>query len=417
MINNRAYLTDTAHMSNQSGTARVTEPPDQPNPPATRQGIAFCNRIANVLTLKRKGPNSALNVAAKTGDLPMVNRLLRDYSVTPGDKLQSAAFEAAAHGNTEVLKTLLDCGADPRKVLTGGDPGLQPRTFNFGRKQLRADHAVDKLKPEAVRVLLDFDHNLPGTSMKMKLTDAWSPIFLTPVELINSNPGNKNREEVCKMLVSNHDASLNTSVIFQHKAAFAESSKVDHLKLIPYNLELNGNKVHVNLLGEALMFDNFELAEELLKKRNLDPGAPKDTGAAENLLIIFMDRYSKGCFDRTKTHFNNLIVSLKKKLVTSEDFIAQLLNSQNLQFKQHFLTLFSLGFQRSQTLTPTDFEHLDHSQLDTEIWKILDHAPDSYYRAYAPPPPDYHFLYGHTLPSYESATASGFNTNPNFQED
>ena len=363
----------------------------QTSKPLVRKSPSGSIVLLPLLALGVRMPEAALKQAAKTGDLSMVSRLLEKRTVTAEAELQAAACKAATHGNAKVLEKMLEFELDPNKVLTGDDDKFRTRCgmFKFG-KQSRENHAVDKLKPETVRVLLKTDNINPDT--KITIWDAWSVINFTPAELINTNPDNKNREEICKLLVSNDNADPNTAIFFDIGGPFAKSSKIDNKKLLR-NCCL---QVCVNLFGQALMFDNFGLAEHLLAMPNMDPGKPSGTGAAENLLIIFMDRYTNGCFSESNWRFDKLITSLKEKIVASNAFTEELLNSQNLEFKQQFLTLFSIKLSE-HTPDPSDFAYLENPQLNSEISKILDEAPASCHRLYELAPP-----------SYESVVEGGF---------
>ncbi len=355
----RAPLTGT-QVQNQSDNA--PEPPDQTNRQTIAQRAAFgCHHVIN-RALGVIDPGKALNQAAKTGDLQMVSRLLDERTVTAEAHLHSAACKAAWHGNAEVLKKMLDSGVDPDKVLTGDEHRRSPGMFKLGGKPPRENHSVDKLKPETVRVLLKTNGINPDT--EIRIFDSWSTIYFTAAELINTNPGNENREEICKLLVSHDKANPNTAICFQKKAAFVQYSKIDNEKLIEYS---GTDEVSVNLLGQAFMFDNLELVKHLLTLPKLNPGMPRGTGAAENLLIIFMDRYSHWRSSGTEWRYRDLITALREKIVNSNTFTEQLLSSQNPKFKEQFLTLVSLGSESVQTQVSSAL----NSQLNSEIRKIL----------------------------------------------
>ncbi|WP_257294960.1 hypothetical protein [Endozoicomonas sp. YOMI1] len=345
----------------------------------------WCNHSVNLLVLKTKGADAAMMRAAATDDVPLIRHLLSEYSVSAnlhgGRKNQSVASKAAAHGNVSALATLLENGAEPNEVLTGKPYQPYFQCFNSGRL-VRGHHATDKLTPETVKILLEHNNIDPNTVIQGM--DSWHSIYLTPVELINSNLAIKDRDEICKLLVSHPQASVNRQTYFQRHAAFARFSKVDYDKLVDRN-----GVIHVNLIGQALMFDNFALAEHLLTDPELDPGLPRDGLAAENLLIIFMDRFSNRCFHGLCRSFDNFLASLRDKIVSSPAFFREIFLSQNLQTKQLFLALFAIEYQGRNSPSPTDFAHLDIDELDDQICDIFHSQPPSYEQLFAEPPPNY----------------------------
>ena len=132
----------------------------------------------------------------------------------------------------------------------------------------------------------------------------------------------------------------------------------------------------------------FGLTEHLLTDQtlDLDPGLPSGTGAAENLLIIFMDKYSKGCFRKMNGRFDILLNALRGSIANSVAFRNQLLASENELFKQQFLTLFAIEHPERHGPSPADFQHINRDQLNDKILEIFLNIS---YEA----PPDYHLLY------------------------
>ncbi|MGO0305551.1 hypothetical protein ACTL6P_02910 [Endozoicomonas acroporae] len=367
-----------------------------------------CHKSINRVFLRLMGTRATFLRAAATNDVPLIRRMVSEHHSANGmvtanlveDKLDDAAAKAVANGKTEALVILLEHGACPNEALTGRNFCIPPKRMFFDeRGRRRHHHVTDKLTPETVRILLNNIHIFPDAPIR--LGDSWGHYLnFTPKELINSNSGHKNREEICKMLVSHDQVDVNTEISFYQTGAFALSSKVDNQSFYQHP---QSPCIHVNFIGQTLMFDNFGLTEHLLTDQtlNLDPGLPIGTGAAENLLIIFMDKYSKGCFRKLNQRFDNLLNTLRGKIANSDAFRNQLLASENKLFKQQFLTLFAIGQQDRHAPSPADFQHLNCEQLND---KILDIFLTISYES----PPDYHRLYPNPPTGYDSVIAGDF---------
>ncbi|WP_257264376.1 hypothetical protein [Endozoicomonas sp. ONNA2] len=342
--------------------------------------------------------NRAFLRAAATNDVPLIRRMVREHHSADGGNaryrvvhnLDEAAARAVANGKTEALAILLENGACPNEALTGGNYCIPPkRLFSDQRGRRRHRHVTDKLTPETLRILLKNTNICPDATIRLG-DSRGQYLDFTLKELINSNAGHKNREEICKMLVSHDHVNVNTEISFDETGAFALSSKMDNR--IFYRQPRN-TFIHVNFIGQTLMFDNFGLTEHLLTDQavHLDPGLPSGTGAAENLLIIFMDKYARGCFRKLSGRFTILLDALRNRISDSVAFRDQLLASGNELFKQQLLTLFAIDEPSGNTPSPADYQHLNRDQLDEKILNVLYGSP-----------PGYHFLYPNPPPSYDS---------------
>lgn len=395
MIHSSSPAPSPIRTGNQSSNA-TDAPPYQATRRTFRQRLTLrCHQAINLISLKFKSREAILLRAAATGDVPLIRRLVRHHHIvssnTVGVELEDAAAKAAAHGKAEALELLLEFGAFPNNALAGENLLIPPKRMFDERGGHRQHHVTEKLTPEIVRILLNNVHIFPEVTIRLGDTEGHY-LHFTPKELINSSPGNKNREEICKMLVSHDQVDVNTEISFYQTGAFALSSKVDNQSFYQHP---RSTFIHVNFLGQTLMFDNFGLAEHLLTDQTLDPGLPIGTGAAENLLIIFMDKYSKGCFHKLNQRFDILLNALRDKIANSNAFRNQVLASENKLFKQQFLTLFAIRHQDRYDLSPADFQHLNCDQLND---KILDLFLNISYEA----PPDYHRLYPNPPPGYDS---------------
>ncbi|WP_257294181.1 hypothetical protein [Endozoicomonas sp. YOMI1] len=360
-----------------------------------------CHKSINRVFLRFMGARATFLRAAATNDVLLIRRMVSEHPSAHGwvtsyrveDKLDDAAAKAVANGKTDALVILLEHGACPNEALIGRNFCIPPKRMFFDeRGRRRQHHVTDKLTPETVRILLNNIHICPDATIR--LGDSWGHyLYFTAKELINSNSGHKNREEICKMLVSHDQVNVNTEISFYDTGAFALSSKVDNQSFYRHP---RSTFINVNFIGQTLMFDNFGLTEHLLTDQtlDLDPGLPSGTGAAENLLVIFMDKYSKGYFRKLNDRFDILLTALKDKITNSDAFRNQLLASENKLFKQQFLTLFAIEHQCRHAPSPTDFQHLNCDQLNDEI---LDIFMNMSYET----PPDYHLLYPNPPPSYD----------------
>ncbi|WP_422489732.1 hypothetical protein [Endozoicomonas sp. ALE010] len=390
-------------IGNQSPNA-TDAPPYRATRRTSRQKLTLrCHQAINLISLKFKSREATLLRAATTGDVPLIRRLVRQHTLANGNSvgtgLEDAAAKAAANGKAEALELLLEFGAYPNYALAGENFLIPPRRMFDARGRRRQYHVTEKLTPEIVSILLNNIYIRPEVTIRLGDTGGHYLRF-TPKELINSNPGNINREVICKMLASHNRVDVNTEISFYQTGAFALSSKVDNQSFYPHP---QSPYIHVNFIGQTLMFDNFGLTEHLLTDQtlNLDPGLPIGTGAAENLLIIFMDKYCKGCFRKLNQRFDILLNALRDKIANSGTFRNQLLASENELFKQQFLTLFAIGHQDRHDPSPADFQHLNCDQLNN---KIMDIFMTTSYEA----PPDYHCLYPSPPPSYDSVIAGDF---------
>lgn len=362
------------------------------------------HQSVNRAVLRLKGSEAALLRAAATNDLPLVRRLVRPYFSANGmvtcsvalNQLDPAAAKAVAKGKTDALAILLEHGACPNKALVGWDAFDPGKSMFDARGRHRQHHVTDNLTPATVRLLLNSHQILPDTPIRFRDT-CGTTICFTLKELINSNPGHKYREEICKMLVSHDPAfvNVNSEIAFLPIGSFAVPGKIDCRSFYRHPEQ---PFIHVNFIGQTLMFDNFGLTEYLLTDQDLDPGLPYGTGAAENLLGIFMDKYYKGCFRQLNERFDNLLAALRNNIAKSVAFCDQLVESENKLFKQQFLTLFAIEYQGRNEPSPADFKHLNHDQLNDRIMGLL-----------CAPPPSYHLLFPDLPPSYNSVAADFVN--------
>ncbi|WP_257263227.1 ankyrin repeat domain-containing protein [Endozoicomonas sp. ONNA2] len=312
--------------------------------------------------LKFKGPDKALMQAAKHNNTQLISRIIdqnpSSMNLCLKNKNENPAIQAAVRGNNEALQLLINLGASPNTLLAG-ESYFPSRTFKA------ADYSPANFTSTTMGVLLGSQETNPN--QPNQVMDIDRSISMTPTELVNTQVAAKNRSEISVLLASDARTRINTKIEFFRYGPFKQAFNIEFPPVLSFRTTSKAS-VPVSLIGQAILLNNADLARELLGRPNLDPGKPE--GTAENLLTIFMHKLSNGMFF-------NLGNPLRQKIITSETFCRQILDSDSLIVKRQLLALLTMNFDsRDYQSSISEFNQLDMAQLNDRINHEL--SPPSY---------------------------------------
>ena len=312
--------------------------------------------------LKFKGPDVALMQAAKHNNTQLISRIIgqnpSSINLCLKEKNKNPAIQAAVRGNNEALQLLIELGASPDTLLASKSY-FPLRTFK------PADYSPANFTTKTVGVLLD--NQEIDLNQLNQVFDLDRGIPVTPTELINSQIGAKNRCKISALLASDARTRIHTKIEFLNGGPFEKSFNIEFPRTSSFRRASSG-RVPVSLIGQAILLNNAALALKLLGRPDMDPGIPE--GTAENLLTIFMHKLSHGLFF-------NLGKPLRQKIIVSEAFCRQILDSDSLTVKRQLLALLTMDFDSREYSPPTaELNGLDLSQLNSRIRQEL--SPPSY---------------------------------------
>ncbi|WP_257263910.1 ankyrin repeat domain-containing protein [Endozoicomonas sp. ONNA2] len=346
------------HSVVRSGTAN-----GQSEQQSTRtRSCSWGQRKLDEWCLKFKGPDIALMQAAKHNNTQLISRIIdqnpSSINLCLKKKNENPAIQAAVRGNNEALQLLINLGASPDTLLAS-ESYFPLRDFK------PVDYSPADFTSKTMNVLL----NNQGTDLNQSnhVYDLDRSILVTPTELVNSQVSAKNRSKISVLLASDARTRIHTKIDFLHCGPFKNSFNIEFPPDSSFRTTSEG-RIPVSLIGQAILLNNAELARELLGRPDLDPGKPE--GTAENLLTIFMHKLSNGVFF-------NLGNPLRQKIITSETFCRQILDSDSLIFKRQLLELLTMDFNiRNYPPSNAEFNQLDFYQLNDRIQQEL--SPPSY---------------------------------------
>ncbi|WP_422445738.1 MULTISPECIES: hypothetical protein [unclassified Endozoicomonas] len=315
------------------------------------------------LHLKTRGPDSALMEAAKHNDTKLINRILDRHPTSLRlclkQQNQNPAIQAAVHGNTEAFQLLINYGASPNTVLASKSYEKPPLPLLFPQRGRHSSYSPANFTSETMKVLLrskEIDLNSIND-----IQDSYVSMWMTPTELVNSQAGAKNRGKISALLASDPRTQVNTKIEFFYHGGFKSSFHIEFPRESSFYKTSKGvteGKIPVSLIGQAILLNNPDLALTLLDRPDLNPGEPE--GTAENLLTIFIDKLSNGLF-------YNLGNPLREKMVASEEFCRQILDSDSLLAKERFLLLLSMDFQSRDIHDNDKLDRLNSDELNAHI--------------------------------------------------
>ena len=335
------------------------------------------------LCLKSRGPDAALLQAAEHNNTKLISRIIEKHpssiNLCLNKKDENPAIQAAIRGNNEALQLLINFGASPNVLLASSS--YEPngyRLFTSKKASIEAksaSYSPANFTSKTMNVLLDSQDT--DLNKSNEVYDIVRMMSLTPTELVNSQVDAKNRGEISVLLASDARTRIHTKIDFLYCGTFKNSFNIEFPGESSFRMTSLG-KISVSLIGQAILLNNADLALKLLSRPDLDPGKPE--GTAENLLTIFMHKLSHGLFF-------NLGKPLRQKIITSEAFCRQILDSDSLTVKRQLLALLTMDFDSREYSPPTaELNGLDLSQLNSRIRQEL--SPPSY-ESVAQDPPSY----------------------------
>lgn len=323
------------------------------------QTCSWTQHKVNKLHLKTRGPDAALMQAAKYNDTKLINRILDSHPTSLRlclkQQNQNPAIQAAIHGNTEAFQLLINYGASPNTVLASSSYEKDTLPLLFPLSGKRSSYSPANFTSETMKVLLQSEET--DLNSINYIQDLYIEIMMTPTELVNSQVGAKNRGEISVLLASDPRTQVNTNIEFYYYGPFKSSFHIEFPPESSFYMTSRG-KIPVSLIGQAILLNNLDLALTLLDRPDLDPGKPE--GTAVNLVTIFIHKLSKGLFF-------NLGNPLREKMIASEEFCRQILDSDKVTVKRHFLLLLSADFQSRDTLDINEFSRLNSVELNRRI--------------------------------------------------
>ena len=318
------------------------------------------------LCLKTRGPDAALLQSAEHNNTKVISRIIEKHpssiNLCLQKKNENPAIQAAIRGHNEALQLLINLGASPNILLASSsyEPIDCSRLFLPNKNGKRGSYSPADFTSKTMNILLDSQ----DTDLS-KSTGVWDidcEILLTPTELVNTQVDAKNRGEISVLLASDARTPIHTKIDFAYNGPFKNSFNIEFPDISSFRMT-RSHRISVSLIGQAILLNNADLALKLLSRPDLDPGKPE--GTAENLLTIFMHKLSHGLFF-------NLGNSLRQKIITSEAFCMEILDSDSLTVKRQLLALLTMDFDSREYSPPTaELNGLDLSQLNSRIRQEL----------------------------------------------
>ncbi len=327
----------------------------------------------NVLTLKTKGWQAALLRASKTGDVAMIDHVvlnLSDQTEVLRSKNQTPLMKAIIHDQPEACKRLLELGAKTEKLCHT----IEERHWHWHWKSFSIAKIsvipVYFCSSQTLQMLLDGHRINPNQRITVSC-----PYFemVTLLEFHNLKArSSMDTSNKCLLLAKDPRTDLNMCSDFYMPRRWVDR----YVSKSSYNIfiQVFGRSVdafRLSLLSQSILFNNTALTEYLLNDPRLDPGMPN--GTAQNLLTIVMRKQFRGLFGANK----NLLM---EKLANSTSFCEQLLTSNNLTFKENFISLHylaSMGVIPSHIFKSDNIEDLNH-QIRQILSRIRDGAHPDY---------------------------------------
>ena len=306
-------------------------------PRAQQHTCSWRHRQVNNLLLHIRGPRITLLNAARNNDVRMIHRILSspapnssvNANIQHGKKNDTPLLKAAFHGNIDAMKALLSHGARPNDFIVG-HPWEYPWCCGRMYTSWYSPNPYH-FTTATVRALLDS----PETDPNQRINSC----KLTPLEFINLTVGDsrfkskwrKHAGEACLMFAKDLRTELNNA------SKKDISYFVGRETWTPYRF--NHKSAYFSIFAQAILFDNQPLIDYLLDNPRMKPALPKCS--AKNLLIAVLIKITNGSF-------NHYISRVKIRIVSSEEYIQDVLASNDLQYKRLFISLCHINPQKQQ---------------------------------------------------------------------